>query len=128
MIAISHWLLSFALLLTTNTYLGPKSPVEGNPQLVKVQVVVRDSLENGGPQVLSVQFNQQNIPLKPRDIYGNRGMGSFQVPPGKYKLQWKVNKNKLVWPRNIDREEQVTVSPRDQWVQILIEGEKVSIS
>jgi len=128
MIAISHWLLSFALLLTTNTYLGPKSPVEGNPQLVKVQVVVRDSLENGGPQVLSVQFNQQSIPLKPRDIYGNRGMGSFQVPPGKYKLQWKVNKNKLVWPRNIDREEQVTVSPRDQWVQILIEGEKVSIS
>ncbi len=128
MIAISHWLLSFALLLTTNTYLGPKSPVEGSPQLVKVQVVVRDALENGGPQVLSVQFNQQNIPLKPRDIYGNRGMGSFQVPPGKYKLQWKVNKNKLVWPRNIDREEQVTISPRDQWVQILIEGEKVSIS
>ncbi len=128
MTAVFHWLLSFALLLTTNTYLGPKSPVDGNPHLVKVQVVVRDSLDNGGPQVLSVEFNQQSIPLKPRDIYGNRGMGSFQVPPGKYKLKWKVNKNKLVWPRNVDREEQVTINPRDQWVQILIEGEKVSIS
>ncbi|HEY4255559.1 MAG TPA: hypothetical protein VGM34_04355, partial [Chlamydiales bacterium] len=94
-----HWILSFALLLTTNTYLGPKHPLEGNPQLVKVQVVVRDSTDEKGPQVVSVYFNQQNVPLKPRDIYGNRGMASFQVPPGKYKLRWKVNRNKIVWPR-----------------------------
>jgi hypothetical protein len=55
-------------------------------------------------------------------------MASFQVPPGKYKLRWKVNRNKIVWPRTIDREEEVTISPRDQWLQISIVGEDVSIS
>ena len=125
---LCQWFTSLALLLTSYTYFGPKSPVPGNPQLVQVQVVVRDSLDEQGPQVTNVWFNQQSIPLKPRDIYGNRGMGSFQVPPGEYKLQWKLNRNKLVWPRTVDREEKVTVSPRDQWLEIKIEGDQVSIS
>lgn len=99
----------------------------GNPQLVRVQVIVRDAPEASGLQIISAQFNEQPIPLQPRDIYGNRGMASFQVPPDKYKLKWKMNRDKFAWPRTISHEEEVTISPRDLWLQITIEGETASI-
>ena len=99
----------------------------GNPQLVRVEVIVRDSPEAGGVQVQNASFNGQGIPLKPRDIYGNRGSSSFQVPPGKYKLRWIVQRDKVEWPRTISHEEDVTIDPRDLWLQIYIEGEEASI-
>jgi hypothetical protein len=109
------------------TYKGPKTPVPGNPELVRIQILVRDSAEAGGVQVQRVEFNGEGIPLKPRDIYGNRGDASFQVFPGKYKLTWVVQKSKLIWPRTVTHEEAVNVSPRDLWLQIAIEGEQASI-
>jgi hypothetical protein len=112
---------------TSNTYLGPQKPVVGNPQLVRVQVIVRDAPEASGLQIISAEFNGQPVPLQPRDIYGNRGQASFQVPPNKYKLKWKMNRDKFAWPRTITHEEEVTVSPRDLWLQITIEGESASI-
>lgn len=109
------------------TYQGPTGPVPGNPQLVRVEVIVRDSPEAGGVQVQNASFNGQGIPLKPRDIYGNRGSSSFQVPPGKYKLRWIVQRDKVEWPRTISHEEDVTIDPRDLWLQVYIEGEEASI-
>ncbi len=117
-----------AQVLASNTYLGPTKPIPGNPQLVRVEVLVRDSDDPSGPQVISVNFNHNNVPLKPRDIYGNRGSGSFQLSPGKYKLQWATNQNKIDWPRNVTHEEEVTISSRDLWVQIQIEGDKANIN
>lgn len=114
-------------LLTSNTYFGPTAPVPGNPLLIKVEILIRDSPELGGLTIQSAEFNGQSIPLKPRDIFGNRGTGSFQVAPGTYTLQWVVQKDKIAWPRTITHEEQVTIDPRDQWVQVSIEGEKASI-
>src|SRR3989344_6693122 len=73
-------------LMAQNTYLGPIQPIPGNPYLVRVEVHVRDSPELGGVQIQSVEFDGESIPLKPRDIFGNRGQASFQVPPGKYTL------------------------------------------
>jgi hypothetical protein len=114
-------------LIVQNTYFGPTSPEPGNPQLIKVQVLVRDSPDLAGDTIKSVSFNQQSIPLKPRDIHGYRGEGSFQLPPGDYGLKWTVQKDKVIWPRTITHEEEVTLSPRDLWVQILIEGNQASI-
>lgn len=109
------------------SYQGPTHPVPGNPQLVRVEVLVRDSPEEGGVQIQSVTFNGHGVPLKPRDIYGNRGSASFQVPPGKYKLAWVVQRDKVEWPRLLSHEELVTIDPRDLWLQISIEGEEASI-
>ncbi len=109
------------------SYQGPNRPVPGNPQLVRVEVLVRDSPKAGGVQIQSVAFNGQGIPLKPRDIYGNRGSASFQLPPGKYKLAWVVQRDNFLWPRQVPHEELVTIDPRDLWLQISIEGEEASI-
>ena len=114
-------------LVASFSYEGPTQPVPGNPQLVRVEVIVRDSPQAGGVQIQSVDFNGQGISLQPRDLYGNRGTGSFQVPPGKYKLHWVVQRDKLLWPRLITREEEVTIDPRDLWLQIEIVGEQASI-
>lgn len=115
-------------LLTQNTYMGPTTPIPGNPSLVRVEVLVRDSPELAGVQIQSVIFDEKEIPLKPRDILGKRASASFQLPPGSYLLRWTVEKDKIVWPRTISHEEMVTIDPRDLWIQILIEGEHVSIN
>ena len=109
------------------TYKGPTQPVPGNSQLVRIEVLVRDSPKAGGLEIKSVEFNGEGVPLKPRDIFGNRGAASFQVPPGTYKLRWVVQRDKLFWPRVVTHEEEVNVDPRDLWLQISIEGEEASI-
>lgn len=111
-----------------NTYLGPVTRVPGNPQLIRVEVIVKDSPAANGPQITRVEFYNKEIPLNPRDIYGNRGNASFQIPPGKYKLRWTVDVNQRVWPREVNHEEEVTVSPRDLWIQLEIEGDHAIIS
>jgi hypothetical protein len=113
---------------SVNEYLGPSKKVTGNPQLVRVQVLINDDPNPQGVQIVDAQLDQQFISLKPRDIYGFRGQSSFQMPPGKYKLRWTVHRDKFAWPRTIKREEEVTISPRDLWIQITITGEKASIS
>lgn len=118
---------SVAPLTASNTYLGPVGPLPGNPKLVQVELIVRDAPEAAGVQVVSVDFAGKNVPLKPRDVYGNRGEASFQLKPGKYRLRWTVNRDKIAWPRTIKHEEEVNISPRDLWLQIYIEGDEASI-
>jgi len=113
--------------IVQNTYMGPTSPIPGDPYLVRVELLIKDSPDAGGPQIRNVTFDERAIPLKPRDIFGKRGAASFQLPPGKYTLRWTVNRDNIVWPRVLSFEEEVTLSPRDLWVQILIEGERASI-
>src|SRR3989344_2524654 len=120
-------LLAFGALTAQNTYLGPTSPVPGSPKTVRVEGIVHDSPTPAGVQIESVQFDGASIPLTPRDVHGYRATASFQVFPGKYKLRWKVKRDKLVWPRTVSHEEEVTVDPRDLWLQISIEGETASI-
>jgi hypothetical protein len=114
--------------LVQNTYMGPTSPVPGNPYLVRVEILVRDSPDMGGVQIQNVSFDGKEIPLKPRDILGKRASASFQLAPGNYTLRWTVEKDKVIWPRTISHEEMVIISPRDLWIQILIEGDKATIS
>ena len=114
-------------LVASYSYQGPTQAVPGNPKLVRVQVLIRDSPVAGGVRVQSVDFNGQGIPLQPPDLFGNRGTGSFQVPPGKYKLRWVVQRDKLIWPRVLTHEEEVNIDPRDLWLQIEIVGEEASI-
>ncbi len=113
--------------IAQNTYLGPTSPLPGNPQLIRVELLVKDSSDLAGVQIQSVTFDGQAIPLKPRDIFGKRASASFQLPPGKYTLRWTVNRDKIIWPRTVNHEEEVDLSPRDLWVQIMIEGDSASI-
>ncbi len=116
-----------AAILASFTYEGPTKPVPGRSQLVRIQIIVRDSPTSGGGQIQRVTFNDQNIPLQPRDIYGNRGKAGFELPPGTYPLRWVVQQDKITWPRNLTNEENVTVDPRDLWLQIEIVGSEVSI-
>jgi len=113
--------------IASNTYFGPVKPIPGNPELVRIEILVRDSPQSNGLQIERVEFDSTDIPLKPRDIYGNRGSASFQVHPGSYELRWVVNKDSFAWPRSIEHVETVNVSPRDLWLQISIEGETASI-
>ncbi len=115
-------------LLAQNTYMGPTEPIPGNPSLVRVEVLVRDSPALAGVQIRNVIFDQKEIPLKPRDILGKRASASFQLPPGNYTLRWTVEKDKVIWPRTTTHEEIITIDPKDLWIQILIEGDQVSIS
>ncbi len=126
LVSINHH--SALLTQNVNEYLGPKQKVPGNPQLIRVQVLVNDDPSPKGVQVLEATFNQKNIPLKPRDIYGFRGQASFQTPPGKYRLKWKVQRDRFAWPRTTSHEEEVTLDPRDLWIQITIVGENAAIS
>lgn len=119
-----HYLIS----QNVNEYLGPSQKIPGNPQLIRVQILVNDDPNPQGVQIVSAEFDQQNITLKPRDIYGFRGQSSFQTAPGKYKLKWTVHRDRFAWPRTVKHEEEVEVSPRDLWIQITITGENASIS
>ncbi|HSX25372.1 MAG TPA: hypothetical protein VLE89_00005, partial [Chlamydiales bacterium] len=98
---------SFALLAQTNNYMGPKQKVPDSSHLVRVEVRVNDSPDPSGFQIQKVRFDGKTIPLKPRDIHGYRGAGSFQKRPGTYKLKWVVNQDHFAWPRNIAHEEVV---------------------
>lgn len=114
-------------LVAQNTYFGPTTKGPGNKELVRIQVLINDDPAPAGAQIESAEFNGQNIPLKPRDIYGYRGQGSFQVYPGTYKLKWVVKRDRVAWPRTLSHEEIVTVDPRDLWLQLTITGEKATI-
>jgi hypothetical protein len=109
-----------------NTFFPPAS--SDPSQLVKIEVLMKDASDSAGPQLTRVEFNGRRIPLKPRDIQGNRGSGSFQVRPGKYLLRWTVNRDNFAWPRHVDHEEEVTISNRDLWLQLEIQGDKATIS
>ena len=125
---IAALLLSFSLFAqNTNTYLGPngKSTQQG---VIRVQIIVNDDPNPQGVQIVKASFDGTSIPLKPRDIYGSRGQGSFQKKAGKYKLEWTVQRDANSWPRTVSHEEVVTLDPRDLWIQITITGETASIS
>ena len=113
--------------LVAQNYMGPIKKIPGDPHLVRIEVIVKDSPEQGGVQIQSVKFDGQAIPLKPRDIDGNRSKASFQMAPGKYTLRWVVQRDKTIWPRTFTHEEEVNVDPRDLWIQVTIQGEKASI-
>lgn len=112
----------------TNSYLGPKEKIPGNPQLIRVQVLVNDDPSPQGVQILEAEFDQIDIPLKPRDVYGFRGQASFQKAPGKYMLRWRVKRDSFAWPRTVSHEEEVNLDPRDLWIQITITGNTAAIS
>ena len=111
-----------------NEYLGPTQKSPKNTKLIRIQVLVNDDPSPQGVQIDHVEFNNQSIPLKPRDIYGFRGQASFQTLPGKYKLKWTVRRDKIAWPRTLTHEEEVILDPRDLWIQITIVGESATIS
>lgn len=112
----------------TNTYLGPNERIPGNPQLIRVQILVYNDPSPRGVKIVNAKFNGKSIPLKPADIYGYRGQASFQKPPGKYKLTWEVERDKETWPRTIDHEEDVFLDARDYWIQITVTGDIAEIS
>jgi len=114
-------------ILGSYSYQGPTQPVPGNPQLIRVEILIRDSPIEAGLKINSVKFDNKTVPLQPSDIYGNRGTASFQVPPGEYKLYWITQKDKNIWPRTTKNEKTIEINPAALWVQIEIIGSEVSI-
>ncbi len=106
-------------------YYGPNSPVPG---LIKVEIQIYDDPELGGVRIEEVSFHDQLISLKPAGIRGFRGGGNFQVPPGNYKLIWRVSRGKNDWPRTIRHEQKVRVSSQDVWIQISFHGETADVN
>ncbi len=105
-------------------YYGPSSP-ESNR--VQVQVLVYDEPQLGGLKIESVTFNGRSIGLQPPDLYGFRGGGGFQLQPGSYRLEWRVSKDKVEWPRTLSFNKTIEIKPRDTWVQVTIKGDQVSV-
>lgn len=114
-------------LLAQNTYLGPTEPGYNSESLIRIEIIVQDSPELGGVRILEASFDGHNIPIKSPDIYGHRGVASFQLMPGTYKLRWTVKRDAYIWPRTVQHEELVHVSPRDLWIQITVEGDNAAI-
>lgn len=114
-------------LLVQNTYFGPTEAVPNSSQLIRVEVLIQDSPQLGGVRITQASFDGHSIPMKQPDIYGHRGVASFQVLPGKYELRWTVKRDAYIWPRTVNHEEIVNVSPRDLWIQVTIEGDSASI-
>lgn len=111
-----------------NNYFGPSEKIPGNPDLIRVQVLIYDDPNPQGVKISSVIFNGQTIPLKPADIWGFRGQGSFQLRPNKYALSWKVKRSSTSWPRNETQKQEVELDARDLWIQITIHGDQASIT
>ncbi len=109
------------------TYFGPTEGSQEDKGLVRIELHVKDGPKSGSPQVESVTFDGQSIPLKPRGVFGKRGVASFQLPPGTYLLQWEVSRNKWVWPRTTSHKKEVHIDGKELWIQIIIEGDNVSI-
>lgn len=126
LMSLSHH--SSLIVQNVNEYQGPTQKVPGNPQLIRVQILINDDPSPQGVQIEKIEFNHKKITLKPRDIYGFRGQGSFQLPPGKYRLKWTVRRDRYAWPRTVTHEEEVELSPKDLWIQIVITGEQASLS
>lgn len=124
---LSLLLVFWSVLSGQNTYYGPVRPPPGRPDLIRVEITVQDLVGETNLKIVSARFNGQSIPLKPADIFGFRGGASFQLAPGKYKLEWVVNRDNFAWPRTVRHEETVHVDARDSWVQIEIVGEKASV-
>jgi hypothetical protein len=111
-----------------NDYLGPSDSKNSKTRsLIRVQIAVYDDKSPQGVQIQKAEFDQNSISLKPRDINGFRGQASFQNRPGKYKLKWTVQRDKIAWPRTETHEVEVTLDPRDLWLQITITGDTAQI-
>lgn len=104
-------------------YYGPTSPSSG----IQVQLMVYDQPELGGLKIESVRLNGINVNLQPPDLYGFRGGGGFQFQPGSYQLEWSASKDKVTWPRSMSYKKTILIEPRDTWVQVTIQGDKVNI-
>ena len=125
--ALMQWLLLFPL-LAQSIYYGPTSPPSPfTPHLVQVQVEVYDDPADGGQKVESAVFNQISMPLKPADVYGFRAGGGFQLPKGDYPLVWETSRGENNWPRTVKHKQMIKIQDKDVWVQITIQGEKVTI-
>lgn len=111
----------FALEQYTTTLPAAPSP------LTRVEVFVYDEPKIGGVQVLSAQFNNINIPLKPRDLQKYRGSASYQLKPGQYELDWRVQKDKINWPRTVDHKQMFQIQPGEFTIHITIEGDQASM-
>jgi len=111
-----------------NEYFGPNIKVPGNPDLVRLQILIYDDPSPQGHKILKVEFNHTNISLKPADVWGFRGQGSFQIRPKKYKIKWTTQRDDFAWPRSITHEQEVVVASRDLWLQITLEGDSISIN
>jgi hypothetical protein len=124
-------MLFLLLFFAQGTYYGPPpSPhFQGIPQgnKIRVQLEIYDDPALGGVRIQNVSFNRTNIALHPPDLQGFRGAAGFQVPPGTYDLVWTISRDQIVWPRTIRHKEKIKIDPRDEWVQITIRGEEVSI-
>lgn len=98
------------------------------PRAVQVQVFVYDEPELGGLKIESVSFDRRSVGLQPADLYGFRGGGGFQLPPGNYRLEWTASRGGHGWPRSEKYKKTVQIGTDDTWVQIEINGSSVTVS
>lgn len=95
--------------------------------LIRVQIGMYDDPTLGGVRIQNASFNQTNIPLQSADLHGFRGEAGFQVAPGAYDLVWTVLRDRFAWPRTIRHKEKITIGKRDEWVQITVKGDEVTV-
>ena len=127
-----RWLFFFFAVVAQSNYFGPKPPPHflspPATNAIRVQIQIYDDPSLGGARINEVSFNQTKIPLQAPDLHGYRGGGGFQVPAGKYSLNWNVTVYQESSSQTFDHKKTVTISKNDTWVQIMIQGEEASIS
>lgn len=112
-----------AYLLDSSSVFFPKSE-----HLIRVEIEVNNSQENTDTPVVEVIFNNKKINLVTADPQGRKGSYFFQVPPGKYTLEWKVKNNEYSWPKFSSYKKFIDIAEEKQWVYIQIQGRQVLVN
>jgi hypothetical protein len=99
-----------------------------NEDLIRVQIIIYDNTKKEYNDIVKVTFNNQNIILQTADTNGKRAIKYYQLPPGDYKLKWKVSKSDFAWPRSKSFEKNIELQKTDKYVFIMINGDQITIS
>ena len=125
-----NYLLSFFFLAQGAYYGSPPPPhflAPSPTNQIRVQIEIYDDPKLGGVRIRDISFNGQDIALQSADLKGFRGEAGFQLAPGTYNLVWTVTRDQIIWPRTIRHREKIAIGKKDEWVQITVQGEQVTI-
>ncbi len=110
---------------TATTYRSKDKP---NEKKVTVEIEVIDDLTKDGGKIFDVIFYGKVLPLRPPGSNGERGVVYFEIPPGKYKIQWTVNYIKYEWPRTSKLDKIINIEDTQTRAYILIKGDNITVT
>ncbi len=100
----------------------------GPPQnLINIQITFMDPENDVQGVIESATFDGKPVELQSPNPTRLRATIYPRVEPGTYELSWTVRKNSAVWPQTLSNNKEITITKQDQWMEILVEGNSITI-